>query len=58
MPEIKDAIAAGRLKPDNDLLMPNGDVRVTKAAVEPVWWLPGIAERFGVKEADLRRTLF
>jgi GTP cyclohydrolase II len=58
MPEIRDAISAGRLKPDNDLLMPNGDVRVTKAAVEPVWWLPGIAERFGVKETDLRRTLF
>jgi len=58
MPEIRDAIAAGRLRPDNDLLMPNGDVRVTKAAIEPVWWLPGIAERFGVKEADLRRTLF
>ena len=33
-------------------------MRVTKAAVEPVWWLPGIAERFGVKEVDLRRTLF
>ena len=58
MPEIRDAIAAGRLKPDNHVLTPTGDVRVTKAAVEPVWWLPGIAERFGVKEADLRRTLF
>src|SRR5260221_169937 len=58
MPEIKDAIVAGRLKPDNDLLTSAGDVRVTKAAVEPVWWLPGIAERFGVKEVDLRRTLF
>ncbi|HEY6981728.1 MAG TPA: GTP cyclohydrolase II [Reyranella sp.] len=58
MPEIRDAIVAGRLKPDNDLLMPNGDVRVTKAAVEPVWWLPGIADRFGVKETELRRTLF
>jgi GTP cyclohydrolase II len=58
MPEIKDAIAAGRLKPDNDILSSSGDVKVTKAAVEPVWWLPGIAERFGVKEVDLRRTLF
>lgn len=58
MPEIRDAIAAGRLKPDNAILTPNGDVKVTKAAVEPVWWLPGIAERFGVKEVDLRRTLF
>lgn len=58
MPEIMDAIAAGRLKPDNDILSGSGDVKVTKAAVEPVWWLPGIAERFGVKESDLRRTLF
>ena len=31
---------------------------MTKAAVEPVWYLPGIAERFGVKEDALRRTLF
>jgi GTP cyclohydrolase II len=58
MPEIIDAMAAGRLKPDNDILSGSGDVKVTKAAVEPVWWLPGIAERFGVKEVDLRRTLF
>src|SRR5436190_6250275 len=58
MPEIMDAMAAGRLKPDNDILSGSGDVKVTKAAVEPVWWLPGIAERFGVREVDLRRTLF
>ena len=58
MPEIMAAMAAGRLKPDNDILSGSGDVRVTKAAIEPVWWLPGIAERFGVKEVDLRRTLF
>jgi GTP cyclohydrolase II len=31
---------------------------VTKAAIEPVWWLPGIARRFNVGEADLRRALF
>src|SRR5215468_6115776 len=35
-----------------------GEVAVTKAAVEPVWYLPGIAERFGVAEDVLRRTLF
>src|SRR5260370_14853770 len=58
MPEIMDAMPAGRLKPDNDILSGSGDVKVTKAAIEPVWWLPGIAERFGVKEVDLRRTLF
>ncbi len=58
LPELRAAIAAGRLKPDGALLTANGDVRVTKAAVEPVWYLPGIAHRFQVKESDLRRGLF
>ena len=58
MPEFNDAIAAGRLRPDGDVLTENGDVRVTKAAIEPVWYLPGIAERFGIAESDLRRGLF
>jgi GTP cyclohydrolase II len=58
MPELRDAIAVGRLKPDGKLLTANGDVTVTKAAVEPVWWLPGIAERFGMTEHALRRGLF
>lgn len=58
MPELKDAILAGRLKPDGDILAANGDVRVTKAAIEPVWYLPGMAERFGIKESALRRALF
>jgi GTP cyclohydrolase II len=35
-----------------------GDVLVTKAAIEPVWYLPGIAKRFGIDDATLRRTLF
>ncbi len=35
-----------------------GDVAVTKAAIDPVWHLPGIAERFEVEEQQLRRTLF
>jgi GTP cyclohydrolase II len=58
MPEIKEAMEAGRLKPDGHLLLPNGDVVVTKAAVEPVWYLPGVAKRFGVEESELRRVLF
>jgi GTP cyclohydrolase II len=33
-------------------------VAVIKAAIDPVWHLPGVAERFGVKESALRRTLF
>ncbi len=58
MPEIDDAIKAGRLKADGKLLKENGEVAVTKAALDPVWYLPGIAERFGVEEGDLRRNLF
>src|SRR6218665_159589 len=58
MPELRDAITAGRLKPDGKILCANGDVSVVKAALEPVWYLPGIAKRFGLTEAALRRGLF
>lgn len=58
IPEIKDAIEAGRLKPDGKILKDNGDVRVTKAAIDPVWYLPGLAKRLDVDEHDLRRSLF
>ena len=58
VPEIGSAIDAGRLAPDGEVLTAAGDVRVTKAAIEPVWYLPGIAERFGIGEAELRRALF
>ncbi|GAA6005735.1 uncharacterized protein JCM10292_004615 [Rhodotorula paludigena] len=34
------------------------ELNVSKAAVEPVWYLPGIAERFGITEGELRRALF
>jgi GTP cyclohydrolase II len=58
MPELKAAVAAGRLVPDGNILSESGDVRVTKAAIDPVWYLPGIARRFDVKESSLRRALF
>jgi len=58
MPEIKEAIREGRLQADGDILTEAGSVRVTKAALEPVWYMPGIAECFGVGESDLRRNLF
>ena len=58
LPELREAISSGRLKPDGKLLTEKGDATVTKAAVEPVWYLPGIAKRFGIKESDLRRSLF
>ena len=58
VPELEGAIEAGRLKPDGQLLRDRGDVVVTKAAIEPVWYLPEIARRFGCDEATLRRSLF
>ena len=58
LPEVHQAIAAGRLKADGQVLLANGSAVVTKVAIEPVWWLPGVARRFGVAEADLRRALF
>ncbi|MFI4965045.1 MAG: GTP cyclohydrolase II [Caulobacterales bacterium] len=58
LPEIHEAIAKGRLKADGKVVHESGDVAVTKAAIDPVWYLPGIAERFEVEEQQLRRTLF
>jgi GTP cyclohydrolase II len=58
MPELIEAMRAGRLKADGRHLAQNGDVRVTKVAIEPVWWLPGVAKRFKISEQDLRRHLF
>jgi GTP cyclohydrolase II len=57
-PEVKDAIREGRLKPDGKILKPDGQTLVTKAAIEPVWYLPGVAERFGCTEQVLRQALF
>ena len=58
LPEVIDALAKGRLHADGKVLTANGAALVTKAAIEPVWFLPGIAKRFGCAEADLRRVLF
>jgi GTP cyclohydrolase II len=58
LPEMREAIAAGRVTPDGKVLHASGEASVTKAAIEPVWYLPGLAERLGIKEGDLRRALF
>ncbi len=58
MPELREAIQAGRVTPDGEILKENGSCVVTKAAIEPVWFLPGVAERFGIDEGTLRRNLF
>lgn len=58
LPEIKEALRVGRLKPDGVVLSETGQINVTKAAIEPAWHLPGVAERFGVSEMKLRDLLF
>jgi GTP cyclohydrolase II len=58
LPELADAVHAGRVKVDGRVLREGGAIDVVKAAIEPVWYLPGVAARFGCTEANLRRTLF
>lgn len=49
----------GTFKVDGQIVLnEDGELNVTKAAVEPVWWLPGVASRFGIEETRLRRALF
>ncbi len=55
---MRDALAAGRLKADGQHIHENGSLSVVKIAIDPVWYLPGIAQRFGTSETNLRRSLF
>ncbi len=56
--EVQRALREGKLKADGKILHDNGDISVTKAAIEPVWYLPGLAQRFEIDEVDLRKALF
>jgi GTP cyclohydrolase II len=58
IPEIQDALAAGRLASDGEVVREKGGISVVKIAIDPVWYLPGIAERFGTTDMGLRRALF
>jgi GTP cyclohydrolase II len=58
LPEIRERIASGAIVPDGRVVLDSGEIRVTKAAIDPVWHLPGIAARFCVAEPELRRHLF
>jgi hypothetical protein len=64
MSELDDAARRGDLEVDGVVVLrsrpvlnadgsisteePGVEVNVSKAAVEPVWYLPGVAERFGM----------
>ena len=59
LPELEESVRSGRLLPDGKVCVNSmGELAVTKFAVEPVWYLPGVAERFGIDEGTLRRSLF
>jgi len=58
MPEVKEALRLGRLVADGQVLNESGQTFITKAAIEPVWYLPEIARRFNCTETKLRESLF
>jgi GTP cyclohydrolase II len=58
LPEVRQAMAFQRLTADGRVLLDDSSAVVTKVAIEPVWWLPGVAKRFNVSEGELRRALF
>ena len=58
LPETREAVALKRLIPDGKILMPSGQSIVSKAAIEPVWYLPEISRRFGCTETVLRQSIF
>ena len=46
VPEIEQSVRQGRLSVDGKICL--NESAVTKFAVEPVWYLPGVADRFGI----------
>ncbi|UZJ54574.1 hypothetical protein CBS101457_003894 [Exobasidium rhododendri] len=71
MPEIDEAFRLGRIPLDGKIVVkserlpgvpidvdPGIEINCSKAAVEPCWFLPGIAQKLGVSEGQLRRALF
>ncbi len=52
MPELQDAVDKGYLQVDSKIMKPGGNLVITKATVEPVWYLPGIAKGLGIAESQ------
>jgi GTP cyclohydrolase II len=47
--EIQSLVKEGKLEVDGKVVVnASGDVRVSKAAIEPVWYLPGVAKKVGL----------
>lgn len=70
MHELDEAVRQGRLNTDGKIVThsqplpahpeidPGVEINTFKAAIEPVWYLPGLADRLNVQEDLLRRSLF
>jgi hypothetical protein len=51
VPEMENSVKEGRITVDGKICVSEqGEIAVTKVAVEPVWYLPGVAERFNIGE--------
>jgi GTP cyclohydrolase II len=58
LPEVVAALSQGHLPADGEILKANGAIAVTKVAIDPVWYLPGMAKRLRISEKTLRRALY
>ncbi|GJJ68687.1 hypothetical protein EMPS_01033 [Entomortierella parvispora] len=59
VPELVAEVKAGTLKVDGKVVVNEAaELNVHKAAIDPVWHLPGVAARLNVDEDFLRRSLF
>ncbi|WP_420412405.1 hypothetical protein [Roseibium sp.] len=56
-PEVRIAIERGLLSADELILSKTGHAKVTKIAIEQVWYLPGVAARLGLEVQELREEL-
>ncbi|MFN6527603.1 hypothetical protein [Nostoc sp. ChiSLP03a] len=43
----------GCLQVDSKIMKPGGNLVITKAAVEPVWYLLGITKRYDIRQSQL-----
>lgn len=58
VPEIQEEVRDGQIKVDGKIIVnKSGELNVQKGAIDPVWYLPGVAERLNVDEDFLRRSL-
>ncbi|KAF9583155.1 hypothetical protein BGW38_010139 [Lunasporangiospora selenospora] len=59
VPEVQAEVQNGNIPVDGKIVVSEtGELNVHKAAVDPVWHLPGVAERLNISEDRLRRCLF